>query len=55
MRSFADASHDPAARSTGQIVFDIVGFCVAVAATVVIGIYTKRRLDQKQRWEPILD
>ncbi|KAJ0110611.1 hypothetical protein Patl1_00291 [Pistacia atlantica] len=44
--SIADATQDPESHSIWHIIFRVVGFSLAVAATFVIGLYTKRRLDQ---------
>ncbi|KAK3194979.1 hypothetical protein Dsin_026289 [Dipteronia sinensis] len=51
IRSLADVSQDPADPPALQMVLKVAGFCLAVAATVLIGIYTKRRLDQLREGE----
>ncbi|GAV75684.1 SNARE_assoc domain-containing protein [Cephalotus follicularis] len=54
INTFADATRDHNAPSTRQIIFNVCGFCAAVTATVIIGIYTKRRLNQLEEEDPIL-
>ncbi|KAI9181682.1 hypothetical protein LWI28_017507 [Acer negundo] len=51
IRSLADVSQDPADHPALQMILKVAGFCLAVAATVLIGIYTKRRLDQLRERE----
>ncbi|KAK6239964.1 hypothetical protein QUC31_005433 [Theobroma cacao] len=55
IRSIAEATQDKRTLSTRQIIFNIVGFCASLMATVFIGIYTKRRLDQQHEEELISD
>ncbi|KAK0582153.1 hypothetical protein LWI29_022115 [Acer saccharum] len=51
IRSLVDVSQDPADHPALQMILKVAGFCLAVAATVLIGIYTKRRLDQLRERE----
>ncbi|XVF22687.1 hypothetical protein REPUB_Repub12eG0192500 [Reevesia pubescens] len=53
IRSFEEATQDKKTISTRRIVFNIVGFCASVTATVFIGIQTKRRLDRQHEEELI--
>ncbi|WRX08224.1 SNARE associated Golgi protein - like 1 [Theobroma cacao] len=55
IRSIAEATQDKRTLSTRQIIFNIVGFCASLMATVFIGIYTKRRLDKQHEEELISD
>ena len=51
IRSIVDVSQDPEDHPALQMILKVAGFCLAVAATVLIGIYTKRRLDQLRERE----
>ncbi|GLT51902.1 hypothetical protein SLA2020_252760 [Shorea laevis] len=53
IRSFTEAAEDRKAQS-GQMLLNIVGLCGTAVTTIFIGIYTKRRLDQKQKEQLIL-
>ncbi|KAM7277319.1 hypothetical protein ACFE04_019185 [Oxalis oulophora] len=53
LRSLADHSEDKTTLTTQQIIFNVTGFCVAVAATVTIGIYTKRELNRLDEVEKL--
>ncbi|GKV12948.1 hypothetical protein SLEP1_g24031 [Rubroshorea leprosula] len=53
IRSFTEAAEDRKAQS-GQMLLNIVGLCGTAFTTIFIGIYTKRRLDQKQKEQLIL-
>ncbi|XVF33473.1 hypothetical protein REPUB_Repub17cG0171500 [Reevesia pubescens] len=53
IRSFAEATQEKKTISTKQIVFNVVGLSASVAATIFIGIHTKRRLDRKHQEELI--
>ncbi|KAK6920249.1 SNARE associated Golgi protein [Dillenia turbinata] len=53
MRTFADDDNKPHTKL--QMIFDIVGLCVTIAATVIIGISAKRRLEQLEREELVCE
>ncbi|XP_071724154.1 uncharacterized protein [Rutidosis leptorrhynchoides] len=53
IRSFADHSADKKMLTTQQMIFNITGFCVALAATATIGIYTKRELNRLEEEEKL--
>ncbi|KAH7577803.1 hypothetical protein ACOSQ2_001153 [Xanthoceras sorbifolium] len=55
IRSLADVSKDPVSPPALQIILKVGGFCMAVAATVLIGIYTKKRLDQLREGELMME
>ncbi|GAA0151084.1 hypothetical protein LIER_09878 [Lithospermum erythrorhizon] len=54
IKTLADASHDQRSMSTKQIIFNVAGFCLTIATTVVITIYAKRRLKKLQHEEELL-
>lgn len=54
IKTLADASRDQHSLSASQIIFDVVGFCVTVATTVIITLYGKRRLNELQRDDGLL-
>ncbi|KAK9273318.1 hypothetical protein L1049_018125 [Liquidambar formosana] len=54
IRTLADATQDQKDLSTLQTIFNVAGFCVMLAATVTIGYYAKRKLDQLQEEEDVL-
>ncbi|XP_022845992.1 transmembrane protein 64-like isoform X1 [Olea europaea var. sylvestris] len=54
IKTLADASHDRHSLSASQIIFEVIGFCITVAATVITTLYAKRRLNELQREEELL-
>lgn len=48
IKTLANASRDGQSMSLGQIVFNVAGFCLTVATTIVITLYAKRRLKELQ-------
>lgn len=42
--TLADASHDQRTLSTPQVVFNVLGFCATVAATIIFTMLAKRKL-----------
>lgn len=55
IRNFADAStHGKGFISAAQIVFDVLGFGLAVGATIVITVYAKKALRRLQLEEELL-
>ncbi|MQM11062.1 hypothetical protein Taro_043961 [Colocasia esculenta] len=48
LRNLADASHGHGLLSVEQIIYDVLGFCVAVAATTAITLYAKKSLQALQ-------
>ncbi|XP_058104684.1 uncharacterized protein LOC131248421 [Magnolia sinica] len=48
IRSLADASQGQQFLSVQQIIYDALGFCVALAATIAITVYAKRALQNLQ-------
>lgn len=53
IRSFAEATQDKRSLTPKQIIYNVVGFCASVTATIFIGIRTKERLDRLQEEELI--
>ncbi|XP_022759985.1 transmembrane protein 64-like [Durio zibethinus] len=53
IRSFAEATQDKKTLSTRQMIFNVVGFCASLTATIFIGIHIKRRLDPQHEEELI--
>ncbi|XP_017613528.1 uncharacterized protein LOC108458634 [Gossypium arboreum] len=53
IRSFAEATQYKRSLTPRQIIYNIVGFCASVTATIFIGIRTKKRLDRLQEEELI--
>ncbi|KAH9605617.1 hypothetical protein KSS87_001029 [Heliosperma pusillum] len=58
IRTVAEAMEDHTPVSKRQILLDAIGFCLTLAATIVIGFYSKRRLkqlqeDEEQPWQPL--
>ncbi|XP_074273164.1 uncharacterized protein LOC141596812 [Silene latifolia] len=58
IRTVAEAMEDHTPVSKRHILLDAIGFCLTLAATVVIGLYSKRRLkqlqeDEEQPWQPL--
>ncbi|KAG8475068.1 hypothetical protein CXB51_031829 [Gossypium anomalum] len=51
IRSFAEATQDKRSLTPRQIIYNVVGFCASVTATIFIGIRTKKRLDRLQEEE----
>ncbi|KAL0393418.1 UNVERIFIED_CONTAM: hypothetical protein Slati_4308000 [Sesamum latifolium] len=54
IKTLANASHDRHSLSASQIIFNVIGFCVTVATTVIITLYAKRRLKELQMQEELL-
>lgn len=54
IKTLADASSDQHSLSASEIIFNVIGFCITVATTVVITLYGKRRLNELQRDEDLL-
>ncbi|CAH9086282.1 unnamed protein product [Cuscuta europaea] len=54
IKTLANASHDERSLSATQIIFNVFGFCLTVATTVLITVYAKRRLKQLQEDEELL-
>ncbi|KAI3453536.1 hypothetical protein Pfo_010199 [Paulownia fortunei] len=48
IKTLADASHDHHSLSAPQIFFNVIGFCITAATTVVVTLYAKRRLKELQ-------
>ncbi|KAK9742853.1 hypothetical protein RND81_03G200600 [Saponaria officinalis] len=48
IRTVAEAMEDHTPVAKRQILYDGIGFCLALAATIVIGFYSKKRLKQLQ-------
>ncbi|RWR80703.1 transmembrane protein 64 isoform X1 [Cinnamomum micranthum f. kanehirae] len=53
IRSLADATQGHQFLSLQQIIYDAIGFCVAVAATAAVTIYAKRTLQKLQTEEEL--
>lgn len=51
IRTVADATQDQQALTKPQIILNVIGFCATLAATVIIGVYAKRKLDRLQEEE----
>ncbi|KAK6137653.1 hypothetical protein DH2020_028579 [Rehmannia glutinosa] len=54
IKTLANASHDRHSLSALQIVFNVIGFCITVATTVIVTLYAKRRLKELQMQEELL-
>ncbi|KAL0329658.1 UNVERIFIED_CONTAM: hypothetical protein Sradi_4952500 [Sesamum radiatum] len=54
IKTLANASHDRHSLSASQIIFNVIGFCITVATTVIITLYAKRRLKELQMQEELL-
>ncbi|GAB4834258.1 hypothetical protein Ancab_032524 [Ancistrocladus abbreviatus] len=54
IRTLADASHGQHYLSAEQIIFNILGFLVAAATTILCTIFAKRRLNRLQMEEEVL-
>ncbi|KAK2372217.1 hypothetical protein P8452_45599 [Trifolium repens] len=54
IRSLADASHKTHILSAPEIVFNVVGFCIAVGTTIFFTVYAKRRLDELRKEDELL-
>ncbi|CAA6673610.1 unnamed protein product [Spirodela intermedia] len=54
LRNVADASHGKGFLSVEQIIWDVLGFCAAVAATIAITVYAKKTLQRLQAEEELL-
>ncbi|KAF8379337.1 hypothetical protein HHK36_028771 [Tetracentron sinense] len=54
MRTLVDAAQDQQSLPAPQIIFNVVGFCVTIATTVIITIYAKRRLKELQEEDELL-
>lgn len=54
IQTLADASDDRQSMSTPQILFNIAGFCITAAATVLVTLYAKRRLKELQMEEVLV-
>ncbi|PKA64105.1 hypothetical protein AXF42_Ash005117 [Apostasia shenzhenica] len=53
LRTLADATYDGSFLSLQQIIYDVVGFFFALAATIAITIYAKRTLQTLQKEEQL--
>jgi len=51
LRTVAEAMADHTPVSKFQLVLDGVGFCLTVVATIIIGFYAKRKLEQLHEQE----
>ncbi|KAK4260493.1 hypothetical protein QN277_003595 [Acacia crassicarpa] len=54
IQTLADASHEKHALSALQIILNVSGFCLTVAAAVFSTVYAKRRLKQLQEEDEVL-
>ncbi|XP_019156691.1 PREDICTED: uncharacterized protein LOC109153276 [Ipomoea nil] len=54
IKTLANASQDGSSLSAVQILCTVLGFCLTMATTVLITVYAKRRLNQLQREELLL-
>ncbi|XAR70388.1 hypothetical protein NMG60_11027231 [Bertholletia excelsa] len=54
IRTLADASQESRSLSVPQIIFNVLGFCGTLVATVLVTLYGKRRLKKLQELEPLL-
>jgi len=54
IRTLADASHEKHSLSAPQIILNVAGFCITVATTIFITAFARRRLDELQREETLL-
>lgn len=54
IKTLANASQDRKSLSVPQIVFNVIGFCITVATTVLVTLYAKRRLKELQMKEELL-
>ncbi|XP_057812258.1 uncharacterized protein LOC131026396 isoform X1 [Salvia miltiorrhiza] len=54
IKTLANASQDRKSLSASQIVMNVAGFCISVAATVAVTWYAKRRLKELQMREELL-
>ncbi|KAI9082754.1 hypothetical protein K1719_035328 [Acacia pycnantha] len=54
IQTLADASHEKRALSALQIILNVSGFCLTVAAAVFCTVYAKRRLKQLQEEDEVL-
>ncbi|KAK1324336.1 hypothetical protein QJS10_CPA01g02623 [Acorus calamus] len=56
IRNLADATHGRGVLSVPQILYDVLGFCATLAATIAITAYAKRTLQKLQAEEhPLLE
>lgn len=51
IQTLADASHNQHIVSAPQIMFNVAGFCITAATTVIVTLYAKRRLKELQMEE----
>uniref|UniRef100_A0A1D1Z678 TVP38/TMEM64 family membrane protein slr0305 n=1 Tax=Anthurium amnicola TaxID=1678845 RepID=A0A1D1Z678_9ARAE len=54
IQKLADASHGHGLLSVEQVVYDVLGFCGAVVATIAITVYAKKTLQMKLQTEDVL-
>lgn len=54
IKTLANASHDSRSLSAPQIILNVVGFCLTVGTTVLVTVYSKRRLNELQKEEQLL-
>ncbi|XP_057775645.1 uncharacterized protein LOC130994606 isoform X2 [Salvia miltiorrhiza] len=54
IQTLADATDDRQTMSGSQILFNIAGFCITAAATVLVTLYAKRRLKELQMEEVLV-
>lgn len=54
IRTLADASKEKHFLSAPQIIFNVLGFCGSVAATIFFTMYAKRQLKVLQKEEELL-
>ncbi|KAH6755752.1 SNARE associated Golgi protein family [Perilla frutescens var. hirtella] len=54
IKTLANASQDRQSLSVSQIVLNVIGFCITVAATIAVTLYAKRRLKELQTREELL-
>lgn len=51
IKTLANASHDRQPLSAPQIIFNVIGFSITVATTLIITLYAKRRIKELQMRE----
>lgn len=54
IETLANASQDSRSLSAPQIVLNVGGFCLTVGTTVLVTVYSKRRLNELQKEEQLL-
>ncbi|GAU20699.1 hypothetical protein TSUD_231130 [Trifolium subterraneum] len=54
IRALAAASHEKHIMSAPEIIFNVVGFCIAIGTTIFFTVYAKRRLDELRKEDELL-